>query len=85
MTTPFPCHSMTLPSPALRILEHLRLVPERTQSGLRLPFARAGVPSVDLIDFTFPCWHKSCDDLSAVSATSLDVVGETVADVLRGF
>ncbi|HEY8775392.1 MAG TPA: hypothetical protein VIM33_02805, partial [Gaiellaceae bacterium] len=34
-TTPFPCHSMTLPSPALRILEHLRLVPERTQSGLR--------------------------------------------------
>jgi Zn-dependent M28 family amino/carboxypeptidase len=50
-----------------------------------VPFARAGVPSVDLIDFTFPCWHKSCDDLSAVSATSLDVVGETVADVLRGF
>jgi len=35
VTTPFPCHSMTLPSPALRILEHLRLVPERTQSGLR--------------------------------------------------
>jgi len=50
-----------------------------------VPFARAGVPSVDLIDFTFPCWHKPCDDLSAVSAASLDVVGETVSDVLRGF
>ena len=50
-----------------------------------VPFARAGVPSVDLIDFTFPCWHKACDDLSAVSANSLDVLGETVADVLRGF
>ena len=50
-----------------------------------VPFARAGVPSVDLIDFTFPCWHKSCDDLTAVSAASLDVVGETVSDVLRGF
>jgi glutaminyl-peptide cyclotransferase len=50
-----------------------------------VPFARAGVPSVDLIDFTFPCWHKSCDDLTAVSAASLDVVGETVADVLRTF
>jgi len=50
-----------------------------------VPFARAGVPSVDLIDFTFPCWHKACDDLSAVSAASLDVVGETVSDVLRGF
>ena len=50
-----------------------------------VPFARAGVPSVDLIDFTFPCWHKPCDDLTAVSAASLDVVGETVADVLHGF
>jgi glutaminyl-peptide cyclotransferase len=50
-----------------------------------VPFARAGVPSIDLIDFTFPCWHKPCDDLTAVSAASLDVVGETVADVLRGF
>jgi glutaminyl-peptide cyclotransferase len=50
-----------------------------------VPFARAGVPSVDLIDFTFPCWHKSCDDLTAVSAASLDIVGETVADVLRTF
>jgi len=50
-----------------------------------VPFARAGVPSVDLIDFTFPCWHKQCDDLTAVSAASLDIVGETVSDVLRGF
>jgi Zn-dependent M28 family amino/carboxypeptidase len=50
-----------------------------------VPFVRAGVPSVDLIDFTFPCWHKPCDDLTAVSASSLDIVGETVSDVLRGF
>ena len=50
-----------------------------------VPFARAGVPSVDLIDFSFPCWHKPCDDLTAVSAASLDVAGETVAAVLRGF
>ena len=50
-----------------------------------VPFARAGVPSADLIDFSFACWHKPCDDLTAVSAASLDVVGETVADVLRGF
>ena len=50
-----------------------------------VPFVRAGVPAVDLIDFSFPCWHKPCDDLTAVSAASLDVAGETVADVLRGF
>ena len=23
----------------------------------------AGVPSIDLIDFDFPCWHARCDDL----------------------
>ena len=31
------------------------------------PFARRGIPAIDLIDFTFPCWHETCDDLSAVS------------------
>lgn len=47
------------------------------------PFARAGFPAVDVIDFTFPCWHMLCDDLSAVSATSLDRVGETLVAFLR--
>ena len=50
-----------------------------------VPFRQQGVPSVDLIDFTFPCWHKPCDDLTAVSPASLDAVGETVAEVLRSF
>ncbi len=47
------------------------------------PFLRAGVPAVDLIDFTFPCWHKTCDDLSAVSERSLDRSGEAVLELLR--
>jgi hypothetical protein len=47
------------------------------------PFARDGVPAIDLIDFDFPCWHKRCDDLSAVSARSLDLTGETVLELLR--
>jgi glutaminyl-peptide cyclotransferase len=47
------------------------------------PFARAGIPAVDLIDFTFPCWHKRCDDLSAVSERSLDLSGEAVLELLR--
>ncbi len=46
------------------------------------PFARAGVPSIDLIDFDFPCWHKRCDDLSAVSAHSLDLSGEAVTELV---
>jgi glutaminyl-peptide cyclotransferase len=47
------------------------------------PFVRRGIPAVDLIDFTFPCWHKTCDDLSAVSERSLDLTGEAVLELLR--
>ena len=49
------------------------------------PFARAGVPAIDLIDFDFPCWHKRCDDLSAVSERSLDPSGEAVLELLRSW
>jgi len=47
------------------------------------PFARAGIPAIDLIDFDFPCWHKACDDLTAVSERSLDLSGETVTELVR--
>ena len=46
------------------------------------PFLRRGVPAIDLIDFTFECWHKTCDDMSAVSARALDLSGETVIQLL---
>jgi glutaminyl-peptide cyclotransferase len=49
------------------------------------PFARAGVPAIDLIDFDFPCWHRPCDDMSAVSERSLDRSGETVLELLRSW
>jgi hypothetical protein len=47
------------------------------------PFARAGVSSINLIDWDFPCWHKTCDNLSAVSERSLDASGEAVMGLLR--
>ncbi len=40
------------------------------------------MPAIDLIDFDFDCWHKACDDLSAVSEDSLDKVGETMMELL---
>ena len=43
-----------------------------------LPFLRRACPAIDLIDFDFPCWHRACDDMSAVSERSVDAVGETV-------
>jgi hypothetical protein len=61
--------------------------PPATQGGVlddHIPFRRRGVPSIDLIDFDFPCWHRRCDDLSAVSERSVDAVGETVYELLRG-
>ena len=46
------------------------------------PFEALGVPSIDLIDFDYPCYHRLCDDLSQVSGQSLDQVGETVRALL---
>jgi hypothetical protein len=46
------------------------------------PFLEQGVPSIDLIDFDFDCFHRRCDDLSAVSERSLDMTGETVLRLL---
>jgi Zn-dependent M28 family amino/carboxypeptidase len=47
-----------------------------------VPFLRAGVPSVDLIDFgggeDYPQWHTAQDDLDHVSARSLQIVGDVV-------
>lgn len=62
--------------------------PAGTQSAVaddHLPFQEAGVPSIDLIDFDYPCWHRKCDNLSRVSVRSLDAVGETVLELLRRF
>ncbi|HZJ28864.1 MAG TPA: M28 family metallopeptidase [Solirubrobacterales bacterium] len=48
-----------------------------------IPFRRQGVPSINLIDFEFECWHRLCDDLSVISIRSLDAVGEAVYELLR--
>jgi hypothetical protein len=42
------------------------------------------VPAIDLIDFAFGCWHRRCDNMSAVSERSVDAVGETVHELLKG-
>ncbi len=47
-----------------------------------LPFLKAGVPSVDIIDLEFEQWHRPGDTLDAVSARSLQVVGDVVLAAL---
>jgi glutaminyl-peptide cyclotransferase len=49
-----------------------------------VPFARAGVPTLPLVDLEYRCWHRDCDDVDAVSKRSLDAAGETVLQLLRG-
>jgi len=71
---------------AARRVGTLRYFPAGGQGAViddHVPFLRQGVPAIDLIDFDFPCFHRTCDDLSAVSRRSLDASGETVFELLR--
>jgi Zn-dependent M28 family amino/carboxypeptidase len=47
-----------------------------------IPFLRAGVPAVDLIDLDYPEWHTAGDTLDRVSARSLQIVGDVVLAAL---
>jgi len=47
-----------------------------------VPFLRAGVPAIDLIDFDYACFHQTCDNLSQISPRSLDAVGEAMLELL---
>ena len=47
------------------------------------PFLQRGVPSIDLIDWPYSCYHLTCDDLSQISLRSLDATGESVLQLLR--
>ena len=60
--------------------------PSATARGIfddHTPFAQAGIPAVDLIDFDYPCWQRTCDDLSQVSQASLAAIGSSVLDLVR--
>ncbi len=51
---------------------------ETTVEDDHLPFLKAGVASLDIIDLDYPAWHTAQDTLDAVAARSLQVVGEVV-------
>lgn len=60
--------------------------PDATGAALfddHTPFLRAGIPSIDLIDFDYA--HKDTveDTVDKTSARALDAVGETVVELLR--
>ena len=58
-------------------------LPESTQiEDDHLPFLAAGIPSVDIIDLDYAQWHTAADALDAVSARSLQVVGNVLLAAL---
>ena len=47
-----------------------------------VPFLRAGVPAVDLIDLDYPAWHTADDTLDQVAPESLQAVGDVLIAAL---
>jgi hypothetical protein len=70
---------------AARRVGTLRLFPDEVTGEIlddHRPFTDRGVPAIDLIDFDYPQRDSTEDDLDAVSARSLDAVGETVVELV---
>jgi glutaminyl-peptide cyclotransferase len=65
--------------------KHLAASPKNMMDD-HTPFVRAGIPSVDLIDYSFGFanlyWHTSNDTLDKISPASLRIVGEIVLRTL---
>ncbi len=55
---------------------------ETTVEDDHIPFLKAGVAAVDIIDLDYPAWHTAKDTLDAVGARSLQVVGEVIVAAL---
>ncbi|TKJ31633.1 MAG: hypothetical protein CEE40_01030 [Chloroflexi bacterium B3_Chlor] len=49
-----------------------------------LPFARKGIPAVDIIDFDYPYWHTVEDTCERVGPESLERVGRVLEEFLTG-
>lgn len=43
-----------------------------------IPFKRLGIPSVDIIDFDYPEWHTTSDDMNNIDPVSVGIVIDTV-------
>jgi hypothetical protein len=70
---------------AARTTGHANVFPDDTQQAIiddHTPFLRAGIPAVDLIDWSYP-GHRVTDTLDKLSPASVDAVGETLVELIR--
>jgi glutaminyl-peptide cyclotransferase len=49
------------------------------------PLNEIGIPTIDVIDFSFPWWHTAEDTMDKLSAQSLQIVGSVAAYYLSEF
>ena len=55
---------------------------ETTVEDDHIPFLKAGVPSLDIIDLDYPQWHTAQDTLDAVAARACRLLGDGVVAAL---
>jgi len=70
---------------AAREAGHAAVFPDDDQQTIiddHTPFLRAGIPAVDLIDWSYP-GHDTGDTLDKLSIRSVDAVGETLVQLVR--
>jgi Zn-dependent M28 family amino/carboxypeptidase len=62
--------------------------PDTTQASIfddHTPFLRAGIPAVDLIDWSYKYKDTLQDTYDKLSADSVDAVGETIVELIRSW
>jgi glutaminyl-peptide cyclotransferase len=55
---------------------------ETTVEDDHIPFLKAGVASLDIIDLDYPQWHTADDTIDHVAARSLQIVGDVLVTAL---
>ncbi len=49
----------------------------------QVPLQRAGIHTIDVVDFDYPYWHTTEDTVDKVSAQSLQIVGDVAVALVR--
>ena len=69
---------------ALKLRSHFTYL-DREMIDDHMPLNEIGIPTIDVIDFSFPWWHTAEDTMDKLSAQSLQIVGSVAAYYLSEF
>jgi glutaminyl-peptide cyclotransferase len=69
---------------ALKLRSHFTYL-DREMIDDHTPLNEIGIPTIDVIDFSFPWWHTAEDTMDKLSAQSLQIVGSVAVYYLSEF